>query len=129
MAKETVSILSTNQFNDRMSQLKLKPRSTGRATGIQHANGETEIIVDQEYYVNAGIAAEQLEAIVLHEKIELTTNVKDAHRLATVAEYAFIKINYGTSGLQQYHARLSNLMGGVGHDDRKHALEVVLSVE
>jgi hypothetical protein len=129
MAKEIVSILSTNQFNDRMSQLKLKPGSTGRAVGIQHTNGETEIIIDREYYLNAGIPAEQLNAIVLHEKIELNAEGKDAHKLATVAEYAFVKMKYGVSGLQQYHARLSNLMGGVGHDDRKHALEVVLSGE
>jgi hypothetical protein len=97
----------------------------GRAHGIRFSSGDRHIIIDKSYYLRGGIPEELLSAIVLHELVEF----ESTHREATFAEYDFVASQFGIDALQEYHARLCTLVGGL-NDLRNEALQrVVHSLE
>ena len=96
----------------------------GRAIGVRCSKGG-EIIIDKSYYLSGGIKEEQLAAIVLHEKIELTSKSKNAHLKAMIGEYQFILEQFGVQELNQCHCNLCNLIGG-DNSIRSQALSKVL---
>lgn len=106
--------------------------NTSRAIGTLYPDGSIDVAIDKTYYLRGGILEEQLEAIVLHERIELTAkkggDKLTSHLLGTLAEYNFIFNRYGEAGLQKYHANLCNLMGG-RNDERNFALRTVLDAK
>lgn len=97
-----------------------------RAVGVQYEDGSREIAIDTSYYLLEGIHPEQLMAIIVHERIELTNNDPDAHSKATEAEYRYIRDHFGSEELNNYHTRLCNLMGG-RNEVRNLALQIVIS--
>lgn len=99
-----------------------------RALGVLRSGNKAEVLIDSSYYLSGGIREEQLPAIVLHEKIELTSKSNNAHLEATVGEYQYILDNFGPKELNQYHCRLCNLMGG-NNLIRSQALTLVLGVD
>lgn len=96
-----------------------------RAKGILREDGTIDVAIDQGYYERGGIPKEQLKAIVEHEQIELTTDDPDPHLQASIGEYRYILNHYGQNGLQTYHIRMCNLMGGL-NDIRNLALRTVI---
>lgn len=96
-----------------------------RCIGIAIEPGEIEVVMDAPYYLRGGIEAEELTALIEHERVELTTAKEDPHLAGTVAEYQFIYDQSGEKGLRQYNSHLCNLMGG-RNDIRNAALTKVL---
>ena len=96
-----------------------------RAVGFIRTDGSVGIAIDEQYYLLGGISREQLDAIELHERVELSLDSPDAHEQATVAEYNYIFEHFGREGLLKYHSNLCNLMGG-SNEIRSKALKTVL---
>jgi len=96
------------------------------AKGVRYKDGTEIIALCQSYYLDAGIAAEHLPAIFLHEEVELHDDSPDAHFKATLAEYTYVWDTSGTEGLFDYHNRLSRLLGG-DNTTRNSALQTILS--
>ncbi len=131
-SKEVEHSVSTMLFDDPQSYNEfLKSRKqtdfSSRALGFLNQDGSIDVAVDKFYYLRGGILEEQLEAIAVHERIELTSEKSVGHQLATIGEYQFIFDHYGKDGLQKYHSNLCNLLGG-RNDIRNLALKTVLKI-
>lgn len=117
---------SANRYDE---FLKLNHMGSGygaRAKGKLNPDGSFTIALDRAYYLRGGIEPAQLQAIIEHERTELTSDDPDPHLSATIAEYRYIKDQFGDGGLRKYHTRLCNLMGGL-NNVRNTALSTVLS--
>lgn len=95
------------------------------AKGRMAGDGSIEVAINKGFFLQGGIRENQLQAIVEHEKIELTTKVPDPHLAATVGEYRFIFNRFGKKGLREYHSKLCNLYGGI-NDTRNRALRTII---
>lgn len=95
------------------------------AKGLMAQDGSIEVVINKSFFLQGGIKENQLQAIIEHEKIELTTKVRDPHLAATVGEYRFIFDHFGEKGLIEYHSKLCNLYGGI-NDTRNQALKTII---
>lgn len=109
---QTIIFDNGSQYDVYLDQTGVGSGYGRRAVGVARSKNQAEVLIDKNYYLSGGIREDQLPAIALHEKIELTAKSKNAHLKATVGEYQYILDNFGADELNQYHCHLCNLMGG-----------------
>lgn len=120
-----ISFENGDDFNKYLTTNRVNPHFASRAIVIKLPDGTNQIVIDEGYYIRGGIRPDQLSAIAVHERTEVTSKASDPHLAATVAEYQYIFNQDGPEGLRRYHANLCNLMGGL-NDVRNEALKTVL---
>ena len=113
------------EYTKRLCSVGGEYMTGSRAVGIKFHGGELGVIIDTSYYLDGGILPDQLMALAIHQEAELTSTLDDPHLDATIKEFAYIYEHFGESGLNQYHANLCNLIGGL-NDTRNRALQAVL---
>jgi hypothetical protein len=127
--EKTISLLmfdDSQEYDKHLAKYGIKTGHGSRAKGIKLEDGSMIIVIHRSYYLSGGIDPEQLQGIVEHERIELTSDESDPHTQAVEGEYLYILNNFGEDSLKQYHANLCNLMGGI-NDIRNIALTLVLN--
>ena len=123
---KTIYFADSSKYDTYLKKANVWPDyGHSRALGVLRSKTQAEVLIDKGYYLSGGIREEELPAIALHEQIELTSKGKNPHLDATVGEYRFIFGQFGKSGLNQYHTRLCNLIGG-DNSIRFQALGLVL---
>ena len=109
-----VIIFDSPEAYDRyLGERGIYPYVGGRAKGIAYKNQRPEVVIDAAFYLHAGIQPDYLAAIAAHEQTELNSNEPQAHQLAIQAEYEYMVEQFGLEALQDYHARLMQLFGGM----------------
>jgi len=83
-----------------------------RAKATINSKGEATIAIDKSYYLSGGIKPKEIEAIIIHEKIEILDSSSNPHKKGVFSEYEFIRQKFGIETLRKYHSNLCNLMGG-----------------
>lgn len=112
MSKE-IQIIQFDDLSDYTRYLHQRNHMfyTPCAKGIIYHDGRKEAIIYPKFYLQAGIPAEYLDAILKHEEIELASEGEDKHFYACVGEYQLIVERFGKEALKDYHGRLGKLMG------------------
>jgi hypothetical protein len=84
------------------------------------------IAIPRYFYAHAAIPPEHMQAIILHEEVELISKNDDPHREATQAEYRYVLNTFGQSILHEYHTKVCNLIGDK-NNTRKTTFQEILT--